>query len=245
MRFDWVDVEGWNLLGVLVVGNDGLSIGTVADLGVGLVAVRVGPWSPWQRVSFCEKTDVGDGCVLGILRVSIVGIRTFSNLGMALVRVRVGPGAANRMISILLQSEYYVNLLALVLVHVDWVVMRRWCQRHRVDGHTPDRVARSQLSGLLGSWLLRSRCFRSRFLGSRSLGSGLFCSFRGWLARSFGSRGLRSRLLVRRRANMSGRGRRGLRRGRSLGMLRRSCCRWRRRRGSLGLFRLRIGSRDS
>jgi hypothetical protein len=185
---------------------------------------------------------------------------------MALICVRLRPRAAEELISILLRNKREVNVLAIVLVHIDWLVVWRWCQRNGVDGDTLRRlgsrvlrvirshlrsgslllsrglrsrvlgVLRSRLrSGFLGSWflsnrglrsgsLLLSRGLRSRVLGVlevlrvlRVLRSHLRSGFLGsWLLSSFGRR-----LMVRRRACMSG----------NVG--------WRLRRGCLGMLRCR------
>jgi hypothetical protein len=140
--------------------------------------------------------------VLGILRVGIVSICTLSNLGMTLISVRLRPRTADNSLVCFFMGECQLDLLAIVLIHVDWVVMRRWCQRHRVDGDGLHRLG-SRILGVLGPSrrsglrcrLLRNRGFRGRglrcgklLLRLRNLGSRL-------LSGSFWGRGQRRRNL--------------------------------------------------
>jgi hypothetical protein len=46
----WVGEPASNVLGILVVSDDGLTIG-VANLGVGLVAVGIRPWAPGEGLA--------------------------------------------------------------------------------------------------------------------------------------------------------------------------------------------------
>ena len=93
-----------NVLGILVVSDDGLTIG-VANLGVGLVAVGVRPWTPAKGLAGEYVMDLGGKYVLGILGMSIVGIGTVSNLCMAFIGVRSRPRAADAVVNLLLYDR--------------------------------------------------------------------------------------------------------------------------------------------